>query len=108
MNHGGTGDDEAADDDDDNGDETEDGDADVDELINGRAEYEEMRDDLLGDAEQLEEEVGFGEIMINQVRMVMKMERMVLMEKLSWGNRFGHKYRQIGSPGVTQYQPSSN
>jgi len=31
-----------------------------------RAEYEEMRDDLLGDAEQLEEEVGFGEIMINQ------------------------------------------
>ena len=76
--------------------------------MNGRAEYEEMRDDLLGDAEQLEEEVGFGEIMINQVRMVMKMERMVLMEKLSWGNRFGHKYRQIGSPGVTQYQPSSN
>ena len=52
-----------------------------------------MRDDLLGDAEQLEEEVGFGEIMINQVRMVMKMERMVLMEKLSCGNRFGHKYR---------------
>merc|ERR1712158_16576 len=31
-----------------------------------RAEYEEMRDDLLGDPEQLEEEVGFGEIMINQ------------------------------------------
>merc|ERR1712172_93700 len=31
-----------------------------------RAEYEEMRDDLLGDSEQLEEEVGFGEIMINQ------------------------------------------
>ena len=30
-----------------------------------RAEYEEMRDDLLGDPEQLEEEVGFGEIMIN-------------------------------------------
>ena len=38
-----------------------------------RAEYEEMRDDLLGDSEQLEEEVGFGEIMINQVRMVMLM-----------------------------------
>ena len=36
----------------------------------GRAEYEEMRDDLLGDPEQLEEEVGFGEIMINQVKMV--------------------------------------
>ena len=36
----------------------------------GRAEYEEMRDDLLGDPEQLEEEVGFGEIMINQVMMV--------------------------------------
>ena len=35
-----------------------------------RAEYEEMRDDLLGDPEQLEEEVGFGEIMINQVMMV--------------------------------------
>ena len=32
MNHGGTGDDEAADDDDDNGDETEDGDAGVDEI----------------------------------------------------------------------------
>merc|ERR1719422_1639166 len=31
-----------------------------------RAEYEEMRDDLLGDPEQLEEGVGFGEIMINQ------------------------------------------
>ena len=81
MNHGSTGDDEAADDDDDNGDETEDGDAGVDELINGRAEYEEMRDDLLGDAEQLEEEVGFGEIMINQVRMVMKMERMMGCER---------------------------
>ena len=40
-----------------------------------------MRDDLLGDAEQLEEEVGFGEIMINQVRMVMKMERMMGCEK---------------------------
>ena len=36
-----------------------------DDLL-GRAEYEEMRDDLLGDPEQLEEEVGFGEIMINQ------------------------------------------
>ena len=32
-----------------------------------------MRDDLLGDAEQLEEEVGFGEIMINQVRMMGRM-----------------------------------
>ena len=32
-----------------------------------------MRDDLLGDAEQLEEEVGFGEIMINQVKLVMIM-----------------------------------
>ena len=32
--------------------------------LNFRAEYEEMRDDLLGDSEQLEEEVGFGEIMI--------------------------------------------
>ena len=40
-----------------------------DELLD-RAEYEEMRDDLLGDPEQLEEEVGFGEIMINQVMMV--------------------------------------
>ena len=40
-----------------------------------------MRDDLLGDAEQLEEEVGFGEIMINQVRMVMKMERMMGCER---------------------------
>ena len=40
-----------------------------DDLL-GRAEYEEMRDDLLGDPEQLEEEVGFGEIMINQVMMV--------------------------------------
>ena len=36
-----------------------------------------MRDDLLGDAEQLEEEVGFGEIMINQVMMVMVMEMMM-------------------------------
>ena len=40
-----------------------------DDLLD-RAEYEEMRDDLLGDPEQLEEEVGFGEIMINQVMMV--------------------------------------
>ena len=32
-----------------------------------------MRDDLLGDAEQLEEEVGFGEIMINQVKIMMIM-----------------------------------
>ena len=47
-------------------------DADTDETTI-RAEYEEMRDDLLGDSEQLEEEVGFGEIMINQVRMVMLM-----------------------------------
>ena len=29
-----------------------------------------MRDDLLGDAEQLEEEVGFSEIMINQVSLI--------------------------------------
>ena len=35
-----------------------------------RAQYEEMRDDLLGDAEQLEEEVGFSEIMINQVSLI--------------------------------------
>ena len=40
-----------------------------------------MRDDLLGDSEQLEEEVGFGEIMINQVRMVMMVAR-VLMERM--------------------------
>ena len=99
MNHGGTDDDDADDEDDDADDEDdddnddkddndnededddEDGDAVADELINGRAEYEEMRDDLLGDAEQLEEEVGFGEIMINQVRMVMKMERMMGCER---------------------------
>merc|ERR1712215_190754 len=31
-----------------------------------RAQYEEMRDDLLGDPKEMEEEVGFGEIMINQ------------------------------------------
>ena len=41
-----------------------------------------MRDDLLGDAEQLEEEVGFGEIMINQVRMDMVMERMIEVKKM--------------------------
>ena len=41
-------------------------------LLVPRAEYEEMRDDLLGDAEQLEEEVGFSEIMINQVSLITK------------------------------------
>ena len=43
-----------------------------------RAEYEEMRDDLLGDPEQLEEEVGFGEIMINQVVMVVIVMMLVI------------------------------
>ena len=52
-----------------------------DDKTSFRAEYEEMRDDLLGDSEQLEEEVGFGEIMINQVRMVMMVAR-VLMERM--------------------------
>merc|ERR1719369_2338935 len=31
-----------------------------------RAQYEEMRDDLLGDPEDMDEDIGFGEIMINQ------------------------------------------
>ena len=35
-----------------------------------RAQYEDMRDDLLGDAEQLEEEVGFSEIMIKQISLI--------------------------------------
>ena len=48
-----------------------------DDLL-GRAEYEEMRDDLLGDPEQLEEEVGFGEIMINQVMMVVIVVMLVI------------------------------
>ena len=43
-----------------------------------RAEYEEMRDDLLGDPEQLEEEVGFGEIMINQVMMAVIVVKLVI------------------------------
>ena len=43
-----------------------------------RAEYEEMRDDLLGDPQQLEEEVGFGEIMINQVMMVVIVMMLVI------------------------------
>ena len=43
-----------------------------------RAEYEEMRDDLLGDPEQLEEEVGFGEIMINQVIVVVIVMMLVI------------------------------
>ena len=43
-----------------------------------RAEYEEMRDDLLGDPEQLEEEVGFGEIMINQVMRVVVVVMLVI------------------------------
>ena len=51
-----------------------------DDLL-GRAEYEEMRDDLLGDPEQLEEEVGFGEIMINQV-MVVVIVMMLVIEKV--------------------------
>ena len=46
-----------------------------------RAEYEEMRDDLLGDPEQLEEEVGFGEIMINQV-IVVVIVVMLVIEKV--------------------------
>ena len=41
-----------------------------------------MRDDLLGDAEQLEEEVGFGEIMINQVKLVMIMMIMINQVKI--------------------------
>ena len=48
-----------------------------DDLLD-RAEYEEMRDDLLGDPEQLEEEVGFGEIMINQVMMVVIVMMLVI------------------------------
>ena len=63
----------------------------IEKIINGiddgcdslleRAEYEEMRDDLLGDPEQLEEEVGFGEIMINQVMMVVIVVMLVVENK---------------------------